>query len=95
MFQSTSGKPRSFVRTQPHVKFCTEKSDKKSKVAFPKPAPARHHKRQIQKSWHNLPRFISSIKMAKTPAVGKKAAKTPKKAGGKGGRSKKRVESYR
>ena len=31
--------------------------------------------------------------MAKTPSVGKKAAKTPKKAGGKKG-SKKRVESY-
>ena len=30
--------------------------------------------------------------MAKTPAVGKKAAKTPKKVGGK--RSSKRVESY-
>ena len=32
--------------------------------------------------------------MAKTPSVGKKAAKTPKKAGAKGGKSKKRVESY-
>ena len=32
--------------------------------------------------------------MAKTPAVGKKAAKTPKKAGAKGGKGKKRVESY-
>ena len=31
--------------------------------------------------------------MAKTPSVGKKAAKTPKKAGGKS-KSKKRVESY-
>ena len=29
-----------------------------------------------------------------TPSVGKKAAKTPKKAGAKGGKSKKRVESY-
>ena len=36
------------------------------------------------------------IKMAKTPAVGKKAAKQPKKVGksGKGGRKTKRVESY-
>ena len=32
--------------------------------------------------------------MAKTPAVGKKAAKTPKKAGAGGKRNKKRVESY-
>ena len=32
--------------------------------------------------------------MAKTPAVGKKAAKTPKKAGTGKGRKSKRVESY-
>ena len=32
--------------------------------------------------------------MAKTPAVGKKAAKTPKKAGAKSGRRTKRIESY-
>ena len=32
--------------------------------------------------------------MAKTPAVGKKAAKTPKKASSGGKKGKKRVESY-
>jgi len=38
--------------------------------------------------------LVELSKMAKTPSVGKKAAKTPKKAGAKGGKSKKRVESY-
>ena len=39
-------------------------------------------------------RSVTFDKMAKTPAVGKKAAKTPKKAGKSTKRSK-RVESYR
>ena len=39
--------------------------------------------------------LLPSLSLYKqTPSVGKKAAKTPKKAGAKGGRTKKRVESY-
>ena len=43
---------------------------------------------------HSLATQLTFNKMAKTPAVGKKAAKTPKKAG-KSTKRTKRVESYR